>query len=916
MRLVKDTSHRWQLRQKNTQFPRYADLEAFLASRCVAVESSDQILYNVGGCKSGSIPIPRTKKVALLAGKNDQEQCFYCSGQHRLFSCDAFKKLDVSGRVAAIREKKLCYNFLSLYHLKEHCKSKFSCQVCEDRHNTLIHSDTPVISTAKRPSSSSLAKEDNATKELASHLSLSVHGGGGHVFLATASVLVSDNRGEFKECRAILDSGSQINFISKDFANLLQLPRKKTMLPVSGIGANYIESGSCMSIRVKSRVKRFQMDLVCYVLPVIAKKLPGYPVPSEGWSIPTEIEAQVADPDFSKARSVDFLIGGGVFFDLLGTRRKQLPSAITIQETVLGWVVTGEVGATCLLSASSFGQEWESDFRAIYRSEDQACIASKSNQRCIEEQQVLRHFKSTSRRDEEGRFVLWLPFKPEVQELGKTLDMARSYRLTTVSGTTSASFMATNCLVSLAEEVSASRPEVARIIRHDFYMDDLMTGSDTIEECCQRQRAISGILSSARFPLRKWCSNSSEVMARTNKRCAEPLFVLKIGEDDIVKSLGFSWKPVADEFRFEVGPSPTRHKVTKRMLLSDLYRIFDPLGFLAPVLVRGKIFIQQLWQLKLEWDNTLSDDLGSRWRRFYQELDKLGCLPIPRKCIPSLSEEFEVHGFCDASQEAYGAATRVVPLRGLTIPRLELGGALTLARLALNVAEAWKLEVRDYYLWTDSTVVISWLNAESCRLKAFVANRVDQILEITKAQQWRHVQTNENPADILSRGIATEGLQKSVLWWNGLCWLTMQNIERRKEMYVPNCQEFLELRQVRLTLTAIHPLNGLFHHYSDWRRLLGAVAWLKRFLKFLKEKKRVQFPRYLTAAEYKEAEIVVLIQVQEEAFAEEISALRKGKDIARSSKLKGLLPYLSCGMIFVGGRSQHASIPERQKHPA
>lgn len=287
---------------------------------------------------------------------------------------------------------------------------------------------------------------------------------------------------------------------------------------------------------------------------------------------------------------------------------------------------------------------------------------------------------------------------------------------------------------------------------------------------------------------------------------------MKIGEDDIIKSLGLSWKPVADEFRFEVGLIPTKGKMTKRMLLSDLNRIFDPLGFLAPILVRGKIFIQQLWQLKVHWDSPLSDDLVNRWQRFYLELRRLDSLPIPRKCIPCLSVRFEIHGFCDASQEAYGAAiyirshgknghwctqflcakTRVAPLKGSTIPRLELSGALILARLALKVAEAWNLNVKEFYFWTDSTVVLGWLKNESCRLKTFVANRVNQILEITEVQQWRHVRTDQNQADILSRGIAAENLQKNSLWWNGPSWLATDSIVWKEIIPITYDQELPE----------------------------------------------------------------------------------------------------------------------------
>lgn len=215
------------------------------------------------------------------------------------------------------------------------------------------------------------------------------------------------------------------------------------------------------------------------------------------------------------------------------------------------------------------------------------------------------------------------------------------------------------------------------------------------------------------------------------------------------------------------------------MLLSDLNKIFDPLGFLASVLVLGKIFLQQLWQLKIDWDKPLDADLTRRWDCFYKGLVELSCIPIPRKCIPSLSSEVQLHGFCDASEEAFGAAiyvrsknqmgnwtarllcskTRVAPLKGSTIPRLELCGALVLTQLAKKTAEAWELDNSSIYLWTDSMVVIGWLNSEACRLKTYVANRVDQILEITGTNQWRHVKTDENPADALSRGLTPKELQ-------------------------------------------------------------------------------------------------------------------------------------------------------------
>ncbi|XP_015375644.1 PREDICTED: uncharacterized protein LOC107170130 [Diuraphis noxia] len=423
----------------------------------------------------------------------------------------------------------------------------------------------------------------------------------------------------------------------------------------------------------------------------------------------------MADPFFDRTGTVDLLVGGGIFFELLEPSRVQLQVRTAyLQDTRFGWVVTGEVNTTYLLSMKTAGEIFDEEFRSLCSCQSTGYgLESKANKRTLEENKVLQHFKETAKRDETGRFILRLPFKSEVHELGSTLEMARTrflsverrlqrdeklklqyvrfmkeyldmghmerfreesnvsrdvfylphhpvlklsslttklrvvfdasakssssrslndvlmcgpsvqddlcailmrfrkyqfvitadvekmfrqikidpsdrdfqrvlwrlapdealetYRLTTVTyGTTPASFMATNCLVSLAESSKHTNPEASVIIQRDFYMDDLMSGADTIDECFRLQQRISAILASANLPLRKWCSNSSELLRHIGKSSNDPLFALQIRAEDIVKSLGLSWKPEADEFRFFVQHDPSRARSTKRLLLSDL----------------------------------------------------------------------------------------------------------------------------------------------------------------------------------------------------------------------------------------------------------------------------------------------------------------------------------------------------------
>lgn len=249
-----------------------------------------------------------------------------------------------------------------------------------------------------------------------------------HVFLATAIVLVTDNFGKQRECRAVLDSGSQVNFISKKITNLLMLPTKRTSLPISGIGSTQARSTSYVEVSIHSRQSKYQLKLECYVLPNMVTDLAACEEPKEGWKIPDEFSKSLADPQFYQKRSVDLLIGGGVFFDIIGSERKMIGTGpLNLQDSTLGWIVTGELGANCFLGTNSLGETMENSWRTELENDyPNFGQTSKSNRKYLEEQKVVDHFKQNTIRDDEGRFVVRLPVKTSIGELGSTLAMATS----------------------------------------------------------------------------------------------------------------------------------------------------------------------------------------------------------------------------------------------------------------------------------------------------------------------------------------------------------------------------------------------------------------------------------------------------------------------------------------------------------
>lgn len=192
----------------------------------------------------------------------------------------------------------------------------------------------------------------------------------------------------------------------------------------------------------------------------------------------------------------------------------------------------------------------------------------------------------------------------------------------------------------------------------------------------------------------------------------------------------------------------------------------------SPIIITSKIFIQELWTLKLDWDDSLPDQLADKWSKFIQQLEYLNNLSFSRWIGRTFTCSYDIHGFCDASQQALAGVvyfrcvnsagnihtalicskTKVDPLKRLTIPRLELSSAVIVTKLVKHISSIFSIDKVPIHLWTDSSVSFTWINSHPSKWKEFVQNRVLYIQETLPAAKWHFVPGKQNPADYATRG--------------------------------------------------------------------------------------------------------------------------------------------------------------------
>lgn len=523
-------------------------------------------------------------------------------------------------------------------------------------------------------------------------------------------------------------------------------------------------------------------------------------------------------------------------------------------------------------------------------------------------------------------------------------DPILEFSLNTVTyGTGPASYIATQCLLELSKEIKDSQPTVSRAIAEDFCMDDLLSGAESEEEAIKLNSCILKQLETGGFTLRKYMSNSCSFLKTIDPEKIETLQTLEFRDSKAISVLGLKWHPNEDYFSIKLNLRDFSFikSLSKRLILSEIARIFDPLGFISPVVIKAKIMLQSTWEAKLDWDDPVPESLRKSFEEFYIDLPNLKNLEIRRRY--SLIENpthRQLIGFCDASDKAYCAViylrsnscsaidsylvcskTRIAP-KGefkITIPKLELQGALLLAVLMKRVARELNIDSCNWFALCDSSVVLHWLKGDISRWSVFVQNRVRKIQAIVPNDCWYYVNTKQNAADCATRGLNASAFLKQTSWFIGPEFIRNQNLDLDDRFPLLNVADIPECRKtcniVSVNSNASNIIIELLNKYSSFVKLINVVAYICRFVKSCKSKcnhhvrSNIENNFVLDVSDKEYATNLVICNVQLYYYSKEIALLKTNKPLSKNSTLYSLNAFIDRnGIVRVYSRLNNSSL--------
>ena len=483
-------------------------------------------------------------------------------------------------------------------------------------------------------------------------------------------------------------------------------------------------------------------------------------------------------------------------------------------------------------------------------------------------------------------------------------------------------------------------PVTIETVKRNFYVDDLLKSVHTPSAAIPLADQLVKLCAKGGFNLTKFESNDRQVLAEIPvKKRATPSLDLDLDQLPINRALGVRWNIESDTLGFKT--ADLQKPDTMRGVLSTIASVFDPLNFAAPVMLPAKQIMQTLWRRKMPWDHPISGEILEKWKMWKSRLPLLENLSIPRCYFSRLEHEgvkLQLHHFCDASEVGYGTASylrieysdgetecpfligksRNAPIKSVSLPRLELQGALLAARIDSAVRSELDFQFDKVVFWSDSMITLNYIKNENRRFQTFVANRVSEIRELTHPDQWKHCPGKINPADDVSRGLEMDDFLKNDRWLKGPSFLREPEEKWPENNYDVLPPESLEVKK-EIFATSLEPtttVEDLITESSNWVHTLRKVAWILKFLDWIKwrvAQKRdpevINVNGDINCEDLERAKRRIVAVIQKISFPDEVTSLNKGKQVKASSRIIKLKPILKGdGIIRVGGRISKAPI--------
>lgn len=519
------------------------------------------------------------------------------------------------------------------------------------------------------------------------------------------------------------------------------------------------------------------------------------------------------------------------------------------------------------------------------------------------------------------------------------------YRLAVhVFGATSSPSVANFALQQTVKESIGVTEKVRDTVLRNFYVDDLLKSCKTEADAVAVFRDVRTAVAAGGFTLAKFVCNSASVVEALGEQSGLGEECVNISGNGSDRVLGLKWNITSDLLSFNINLS--NKPITRRGILSTMNSVYDPMGLCCPAILPAKQIFQETCHLKLDWNQELPGHLKERWIKWVADLAMLETYSFPRCLKSGEASSTEVHYFSDGSEVGYGAVAfvRFKSPQGLihcapiiakgrlnpvnnniikTIPRIELNGAKISIVLQQIIHKEMDLVIDREYFWTDSSTVLKYLYNDNTQFMRFVANRVAFIKSHSHKESWRHVPGQQNPADIISRGLPINRFISSELWKSGPMFLwqdeegwPVQNvtdeISEDMETKKPKLHQVSCMRAEIVTIN-YSPTRMLLESCSVWSKLKRRVAWMLRFRTVLRTSEQCE--GNLELKEIIESELCIVEFIQSD-FLPDLKQVLASKQLPKDKSLRRLNLFLDeRNMIRVGGRLENSDLTYGRIHP-